>query len=75
MSKLTELSGHAVAEVAEVAEVASSKTKPVVVSCASEDCHSSTQAAKKLDEAGFNDVYDFEGGAKAWQKSGEPIGV
>ncbi len=58
-----------------VAEVASSKEKPVVVYCASKQCDSSTQAAQKLDKAGFKDVYDFEGGAKAWQEAGEPIGA
>jgi rhodanese-related sulfurtransferase len=38
------------------------------VYCASIDCHSSTDAAKKLDQAGFTNVYDYRGGAKAWHQ-------
>jgi len=46
------------------------KNQPVVVYCASAECPSSDKAAKQLDEAGFTAVYDFEGGAKEWQKEG-----
>jgi len=45
----------------------SDKSKPVVVYCASKECQSSTEAAKKLDDAGFTKVFDYVGGAKAWQ--------
>ncbi len=41
----------------------------IVVYCASADCNSSTQAAEKLDEAGFTQVFDYEGGAKDWKQS------
>ncbi|MBA2113852.1 rhodanese-like domain-containing protein [Bremerella alba] len=46
------------------------KNQPVVVYCASSQCPSSDKAAKKLDEAGFTAVYDFEGGAEQWQEEG-----
>ncbi|GAA4437281.1 rhodanese-like domain-containing protein [Bremerella cremea] len=46
------------------------KNQPVVLYCASEECPSSTEAAKRLEDAGFSEVYDFEGGAKQWQESG-----
>jgi len=46
------------------------KNQPIVVYCASSDCHSSDNAAQRLEDAGFNDVYDFEGGAKEWQDEG-----
>jgi rhodanese-related sulfurtransferase len=54
--------------VSEVERRAGSKDKKIIVYCASIDCDSSTQAAKKLDDAGFTKVYDFRGGFKAWQQ-------
>ncbi|REK18771.1 MAG: rhodanese-like domain-containing protein [Planctomycetota bacterium] len=56
-----------------VKEAAGGLEKPVVVYCASEQCQSSAKAAEKLDEAGFTEVYDFEGGAKAWREAGESL--
>jgi len=47
------------------------KDKQIVVYCASEKCGSSEEAARKLEEAGFTNVYDYSGGAKAWTQSGE----
>ncbi len=49
---------------------AGGKKKTVVVYCASTECDSSTKAAKKLDEAGFTDVLDFESGSEGWSKAG-----
>ena len=49
------------------------KESPVVVYCASLQCDSSTTAARKLELAGFNRVFDFEGGAKAWEEAGMPL--
>ncbi|PQO30455.1 rhodanese-like domain-containing protein [Bremerella cremea] len=46
------------------------KNQPVVLYCASADCHSSTKAAKRLEESGFTEVMDFEGGAKEWEEQG-----
>jgi rhodanese-related sulfurtransferase len=51
----------------QVQERAGAKDKKIVVYCANIDCDSSTQAAKQLDQAGFTNVYDYRGGAKAWQ--------
>ena len=51
-----------------VEQQAGGKDKRIVVYCASLECDSSTQAAKKLDEAGFTDVHDYRGGAKAWNE-------
>ena len=52
----------------QVAQQAGDKSKPIVVYCASESCNSSEKAAKKLDRAGFEHVYDFAGGAQQWQE-------
>ena len=56
-----------------VEEEAGEKSAKIVVYCASEQCKSSTEAAEKLEEAGFSYVYDFEGGAKGWQAAGESL--
>ncbi len=45
------------------------KSKEVVLYCASKQCDSSTQGAKKLDQAGFTNVFDFEAGAEGWKKT------
>lgn len=58
-----------------VEERAGGKDKQVVVYCANTECESSKQAAKKLDEAGFTNVYDFEDGAKGWKDAGEKLAV
>jgi len=45
------------------------KERPVVVYCGSEACDVSVKAAKTLEEHGFQEVYDYEGGVKAWRES------
>lgn len=59
---------------AKVLEAGGSKQKMVVTYCASDECSSSTHAAEKLEDAGFN-VADYEGGAKAWKDAGQPLAV
>jgi rhodanese-related sulfurtransferase len=53
----------------QVESVAGSKDRDVVVYCASFDCNASPKAAKKLEEAGFRNVYDYEGGTADWMKA------
>lgn len=48
---------------------AGGKDATVVVYCASAECQSSTEAARKLERAGFEKVFDFEGGYAAWRQS------
>lgn len=57
----------------QVEQAAGSKDLAVIVYCASEHCHSSEQAAQKLEEAGFSNVYDYEGGSKSWSESGQQL--
>jgi len=60
---------HKNADFAEtVEEVAGSKDRKVVVYCASVDCDASPTAAGKLEDAGFTQVYDYEGGTRDWFK-------
>lgn len=54
----------------QVQKQAGGKKKTIVVYCASTECDSSTNAAKKLEEAGFTDVLDFESGSEGWSKAG-----
>jgi len=56
-----------------VDEIAGSKKRPMVVYCRSSECMSSTQAAEKLDAAGFQEVYNYEGGSEAWNQEIEPF--
>ncbi|WP_425395863.1 rhodanese-like domain-containing protein [Aeoliella sp.] len=59
-----------------VEKQAGGKDQPVVVYCANTECSSSTQAAEKLEKAGFTNVYDFESGAEGWKESGHrTVGV
>ncbi|MEQ8849956.1 rhodanese-like domain-containing protein [Botrimarina sp.] len=54
--------------VEKVEKIAGGKSKPVVVYCASESCHSSDKAASKLEKAGYQEVYDFAAGAEGWRQ-------
>ncbi|MFG0306790.1 MAG: rhodanese-like domain-containing protein [Phycisphaerales bacterium JB040] len=46
----------------------------VVVYCANESCDASPKAGSALEEAGFQNVYDFEGGVEAWDEQGYDLG-
>lgn len=59
--------------VSRVEGAAGGQDKSIVVYCANEECHSSTKAAEKLESTGFANVFDYEGGAKAWQDAGEKL--
>jgi rhodanese-related sulfurtransferase len=56
-----------------VEQEAGGKDKKIVVYCANEQCNSSPQAAEKLEQAGFTEVYDFETGAEGWQEAGQEL--
>lgn len=49
------------------------KNEKIVVYCASFDCHASPNAAKKLEEMNYTDIYDFEGGMNDWKDAGYPF--
>jgi rhodanese-related sulfurtransferase len=52
-----------------VSLVSANKSRKIVVYCASFDCDASRSAAEKLEKAGFEQVYDYEGGTKDWFES------
>lgn len=52
-----------------VERIAGHKNRKVVVYCASHECDASDKAARKLEQAGFSQVYDYEGGTKDWMEN------
>ncbi len=57
----------------QVANLAGTKDRKIVVYCAGPDCPASEEAAKRLDTQGYTNVFDFEGGIKAWKAANEPV--
>jgi len=53
--------------------VVEDKDQPVVVYCASHDCDLSPKAAERLEEAGFTNVADFDGGIQEWKQRGYEV--
>ena len=53
-----------------VAEQIGGSQGPVVVYCANAECDASPKAAHKLEKAGFEQVYDYDGGTAAWEAAG-----
>ena len=47
--------------------------RKLVLYCANFDCQASPNAAEKLRQAGYTNVFDFEGGMKDWQDAGYPV--
>jgi rhodanese-related sulfurtransferase len=47
--------------------------KNVVVYCASTTCDASSRAARRLEQAGFVNVFDYEEGIKGWEAAGNPL--
>lgn len=56
-----------------VEEVAGDRTSTVVVYCAGPECDASPRAARELEQAGFEDVYDYEGGMERWLSAGNRV--
>lgn len=54
-------------------KVKNNKAAQIVVYCAKTECPASEDAAEKLTEAGYTNVYDFEGGMKEWIDSGHNV--
>ncbi|MDX1394003.1 MAG: rhodanese-like domain-containing protein [Gemmatimonadota bacterium] len=49
------------------------RSDTVVVYCAGPECDASPKAAELLREAGFTDVFDYEGGMAEWISAGNPV--
>lgn len=56
----------------DVAKVAGeNKNRKIIVYCANKECDVSPKAAKTLENAGFSNVYDYEGGMEDWESNKE----
>jgi len=51
---------------------AADKNEEVVVYCKDSDCDASPKAAKRMEQLGFNIVYDYEAGKDDWKEAGLP---
>ncbi len=56
-----------------VEQTVGDKGTRVVVYCASRECPASENAARKLEEAGFSNVMDFEEGMQGWKDAGRRV--
>lgn len=57
----------------DIEDVVPDKSQPVVVYCMDEDCDGSPRAAEKMEELGYQRVYDYEAGKVDWKEAGLPI--
>lgn len=48
-------------------------SSPVVVYCLDTDCEASAKAARRLEELGYQKVYDYTAGKLDWKEAGLPI--
>lgn len=56
-----------------IQEAVPDKNQPVVVYCMDEACPASPKAAKRLEELGYGEVYDYEAGKEDWKAAGLPV--
>ncbi len=53
---------------AKAAEALPDKNAEIIVYCASFECTASSTAAQKLEELGYTNVVEYEGGIKDWKE-------
>lgn len=49
------------------------KSGHVVVYCLDAECQASPKAARRMEELGYQQVYDYEAGKEDWKAAGLPI--
>lgn len=57
----------------DIQDVVPDKTTPVALYCMDEDCNASPEAARRMEDLGYERVYDYEGGKMDWKEAGLPI--
>ncbi|CAN5333640.1 hypothetical protein BH23ACT9_BH23ACT9_23380 [soil metagenome] len=60
------------ADVVIAAQLIGRTDTPVVVYCSNAECQNSPQAARRLVELGYTDVYDYGAGKQDWIDAGLP---
>ena len=58
---------------ARIRETIPDRFTPVVVYCYDRACNASPKAARKMDELGYQKVYDYEAGKVDWKAAGLPV--
>jgi rhodanese-related sulfurtransferase len=49
------------------------KDRTVVVYCLDTECHASPKAARRMEELGYRQVFDYEAGKVDWKEAGLPV--
>jgi len=57
----------------EIQQVVPDKSAKVVVYCLDSDCDASPKAAKRMEELGYQNVFDYEAGKVDWKEAGLPV--
>lgn len=57
----------------DIQSIVPDKNQPVVVYCMDEDCDASPEAAVRMEELGYERVYDYEAGKMDWKSAGLPV--
>jgi rhodanese-related sulfurtransferase len=57
----------------EIQEAVPDKSEPVAVYCMDEACDASPQAAQRMEQLGYERVYDYEAGKMDWKEAGLPV--
>lgn len=60
-------------DIEQVESLLPNKDDTVVVYCANADCTASPNAAERLEDLGYTNVVDFEGGYAGWRQAGYPL--
>jgi rhodanese-related sulfurtransferase len=56
-----------------IQEAVPDKSRPVVVYCKDSDCPASPKAARRMEDLGYEKVYDYEAGKEDWKAAGLPV--
>ena len=57
----------------DIEETVPDRSSPVAVYCLDEDCDASPEAARRLEDLGYQRVYDYEAGKMDWKEAGLPV--
>jgi len=56
----------------QIQQAVADKSQPVLVYCKNTECPASEHAASRMNELGYQNVYDYEAGKVDWKEAGLP---